>query len=83
MMFLGGVFFPMETMPDFLRPIVQAIPLTYLGDSLRQIMVSPSLPGRERLGAGRLARRLSGPGHPVVPLGVNPMLATDAHLHTP
>lgn len=39
MMFLGGVFFPVETMPDFLQPIVQAIPLTYLGDSLRQIMV--------------------------------------------
>ena len=42
MMFLGGVFFPIETMPDFLRPVVQAIPLTYLGDSLRQIMVSSS-----------------------------------------
>lgn len=40
MMFLGGVFFPVEVMPDFLRPIVQAIPLTYLGDSLRQIMVA-------------------------------------------
>jgi len=42
MMFLGGVFFPVEGMPDFLRPVVQAIPLTYLGDSLRQIMVGAS-----------------------------------------
>jgi ABC-2 type transport system permease protein len=42
MMFLGGVFFPVESMPAFLKPVVQAIPLTYLGDSLRQIMVDSS-----------------------------------------
>lgn len=39
MMFLSGIFFPVEFMPGFMRPIMEAIPLTYLGDSLRQIMV--------------------------------------------
>jgi len=39
MMFLSGIFFPVEMMPDFMRPILEAIPLTYLGDGLRQIMV--------------------------------------------
>lgn len=39
MLFLSGIFFPIEIMPDFMRPIVEAIPLTYLGDAFRQIMV--------------------------------------------
>lgn len=42
MMFLSGIFFPVEFMPDFMRPIMAAMPLTYLGDSLRQIMVESS-----------------------------------------
>lgn len=39
MLFLSGIFFPIDFMPDFMRPIVTAIPLTYLGDVLRQVMV--------------------------------------------
>ncbi len=39
MMFLSGIFFPVEIMPDYIRPVVKAIPLTYLGDALRQVMV--------------------------------------------
>ncbi len=39
MMFLSGIFFPVEIMPKFLTPVVRAMPLTYLGDALRQIMV--------------------------------------------
>ena len=39
MLFLSGIFFPVEFMPDFMRPIVAAIPVTYLGDALRQVMV--------------------------------------------
>ncbi len=39
MMFLSGIFFPIEVMPDWLRPVVHAIPLTYLGDALRQLIV--------------------------------------------
>ncbi|MBN2098718.1 MAG: ABC transporter permease [Dehalococcoidia bacterium] len=39
MMFLSGIFFPVDMMPEFMRPVLNAMPLTYLGDSLRQIMV--------------------------------------------
>ena len=39
MMFLAGIFFPVEMMPDFMRPVVAAPPLTYLGDAFRQVMV--------------------------------------------
>jgi ABC-2 type transport system permease protein len=39
MLFLSGIFFPIEFMPDFIRPILAIIPLTYLGDAFRQIMV--------------------------------------------
>lgn len=39
MMFLSGIFFPVEFMPSFLRPVMAAMPLTYLGDLLRQVMV--------------------------------------------
>ena len=42
MMFLSGIFFPVEIMPDFIRPVVEAMPLTYLGDALRQVMVEAS-----------------------------------------
>lgn len=42
MMFLSGIFFPTEMMPDFMIPIMNAMPLTYLVDSLRQIMVDSS-----------------------------------------
>ena len=42
MMFLSGIFFPLEMMPSFMRPIMDAMPLTYLGDSLRQIVVESS-----------------------------------------
>ncbi|MFW6035630.1 MAG: ABC transporter permease [Halanaerobiales bacterium] len=37
MMFLSGVFFPHELMPDFIQPIVRILPLTYLGDALRAV----------------------------------------------
>ena len=40
MLFLSGVFFPLDFMPDFMRPIVSALPLTYLGDALRQTIVA-------------------------------------------
>ena len=39
MMFLSGTFFPIEQMPDFLQTIARLIPLTYLADALRQVMV--------------------------------------------
>ncbi len=39
MMFLSGTFFPIAFMPDYIRPVVRVLPLTYLGDALRQVMV--------------------------------------------
>jgi len=39
MMFLSGIFWPVEWMPGVLKPVVYALPLTYLGDALRQVMV--------------------------------------------
>ncbi|MFN2297902.1 MAG: ABC transporter permease [Anaerolineales bacterium] len=39
MMFLSGLFFPVDTMPHWIRPVVDALPLTYLADALRQIMI--------------------------------------------
>jgi ABC-2 type transport system permease protein len=39
LMFLSGTFFPIDEMPDALRTVARALPLTYLGDGLRQVMV--------------------------------------------
>lgn len=39
MMFLSGIFFPIAIMPKYIQPIIKAIPLTYLGDALRQVML--------------------------------------------
>ncbi len=39
MMFLSGTFFPINDMPDLLQGIARVIPLTYLSDALRQVMV--------------------------------------------
>lgn len=39
MMFLSGVFFPIETMPEWIRPISNVLPLTYFVEGLRESMV--------------------------------------------
>ncbi|HET9017797.1 MAG TPA: ABC transporter permease [Thermomicrobiaceae bacterium] len=39
MMFLGGVFFPLDAAPAWMRPITDAIPLTYFANGLRDIMI--------------------------------------------
>lgn len=44
MLFISGVFVPMETMPDFLRPVAYLMPLTYSVDALRQTILGPSKP---------------------------------------
>lgn len=38
MMFLGGSYFPTDSAPAFLTPIINALPLSYLNDALRQII---------------------------------------------
>jgi ABC-2 type transport system permease protein len=40
LMFLSGIFFPFTFMPDFLQKVARLLPLTYLGDGLRQSMVN-------------------------------------------
>lgn len=39
LMFLSGTFFPIDSMPDALKSVARVLPLTYLGDGLRQVMV--------------------------------------------
>jgi ABC-2 type transport system permease protein len=39
MMFLSGVFFPIEQMPWFMQSISKFLPLTYVADALRKVMV--------------------------------------------
>jgi ABC-2 type transport system permease protein len=40
MMMLSGSLMAVESLPDFFRPVVAAMPLTYLSDALRQIIVA-------------------------------------------
>ena len=39
MMFLAGVFFPIQTMPPLLQAITRALPITYAADALRGVMI--------------------------------------------
>ena len=39
MMFLGGSFFPIDTMPAYLQAVSRALPLTYVNEGLRATMV--------------------------------------------
>ncbi len=55
MMFLSGIFFPLEVFPDWLSNISQFFPLTYLADGFRAITVdgaSITSLGSELLGLG-------------------------------
>lgn len=38
LMFLGGVFFPVNNMPEYLQPIIKTIPITHLSTAMRDIM---------------------------------------------
>lgn len=40
MLFLGGTFFPIDTMPVWLQHVVQFLPLQYLTHSLREVMAN-------------------------------------------
>ncbi len=42
MLFLAGVFFPVDSAPGWLQPITRAMPLRYLADALRDLMVRGS-----------------------------------------
>lgn len=38
MLFLGGVFFPVNNMPDIIQPIVKILPIAHLSSALRETM---------------------------------------------
>ncbi|QTC41346.1 ABC transporter permease [Bacillus sp. V3] len=38
LLFLGGVFFPISNMPDFIQPIVKILPIAHLASALRETM---------------------------------------------
>jgi len=40
MMFLSGIFFSFDFLPGFLQTVARFLPLTYLADALRQVMVT-------------------------------------------
>ncbi len=40
MMFLSGIFFSFDFLPGFLQSVARLMPLTYLGDAMRQVMVN-------------------------------------------
>jgi len=40
MMFLSGIFFQFDFLPGFLKTVGMFMPLTYLGDAFRQVMVN-------------------------------------------
>lgn len=44
MLFISGVFVPLESMPDFLQPIAYLMPLTYAVDALRQTVLGTGEP---------------------------------------
>ena len=55
MMFLSGVFFPRDAMPDFLASITQFMPLTYIIEALRAVVNNGSslaALGQQLLGMG-------------------------------
>lgn len=39
MMFLGGVFFPVDGAPAWIQPLIRVLPLKYLGDAMRGVMI--------------------------------------------
>lgn len=47
LVFLSGIFYPVDMMPGYMQPVVRLIPLTCLVDSLRNLMVG--IPGNYSL----------------------------------
>lgn len=39
MVFVGGVFFPLEALPSWLQPVSRVLPLTYSVEALRAVMI--------------------------------------------
>lgn len=52
MMFLSGVFFPVETMPGWIQPVSAVLPLTYFAEGLRDGMAYAVGPASVKLWLG-------------------------------
>jgi len=39
MMFMSGVFFPVNQMPGFMQTVAHALPLTYASQAMRKVML--------------------------------------------
>lgn len=73
MMFLSGVFFPRDAMPEPLRAVADFLPLGYLADALRNVTIDGQTLWFQKGGCprlGRLARCDIFSGGPVVSMGV-------------
>jgi ABC-2 type transport system permease protein len=38
LLFVGGIFFPIKDMPEFLQPVIHALPIAQLSTALREVM---------------------------------------------
>ncbi len=73
MMILSGTFFEITSMPSFIEPLIKILPLTYVNDALRQIMVAGTPLHSMTTDIGRpggLGRRLPGRHGTLLPLGL-------------
>lgn len=52
-MFLSGIFYPIDILPELIQPIAQVLPLSFLADAVRQIVVDGA-------GLGDLLSNLAG-----------------------
>ncbi|KKN62346.1 hypothetical protein LCGC14_0513090, partial [marine sediment metagenome] len=50
-----GVFFPVETAPAWIRPVIKALPLKYLADAMRDVMIKAEPLGAIKFELGVLA----------------------------
>lgn len=60
MMFLSGLFFPVEILPSFFKPVVNVLPATYMADLLRHVMAGMPLNHTVGMCLGVMAAWLAG-----------------------
>ncbi|MES2605751.1 MAG: ABC transporter permease [Pseudomonadota bacterium] len=39
-MFMSGIFYPIDSMPEFIQPVAQALPLSFVANGFREIIVN-------------------------------------------
>jgi ABC-2 type transporter len=85
LVFLSGLFFPLDIAPAWMKTVSAVVPSTYMADALRQVMVGATPQFSLGIDVAAMADgRL--PGHPLrrrrapVPVGVLPTPVPSAHL---